>query len=191
MRFVCKRAYGDQLGEAVLDLVHDTFVRCYEHAHTFSLETGVEENAEDTAPTRRNVRAWLGTIAARLFYTWLKQSKTLQLIPIDKAQKATIGTGGVEAAEGSSEDAELHPLEARLEEALARLSDAEREVLRVTFTYYRPGQAYQRLPNDISKELGDALGVSPVTVRKIRQRALEKVRAFLHQYSDHANLKTP
>ena len=101
MRFVCNRAYGDQLGEAVLDLVHDTFVRCYEHAHTFSLETGVEENAEDTAPTRRNVRAWLGTIAARLFYTWLKQSKTLQLIPIEKAQIATIGTGGVEAAEGS------------------------------------------------------------------------------------------
>ena len=164
LRFVCRRAYESSLRAGLVDdLVHDTLVRAYERAATY--------DAQQAEPdvSRRRARAWLGGIAANLFRSAFRRT------PAFATLESVEDTPTPEPDASSAPS----PLEQALDDALATLSERERTVLRVTFLHTRPGENHRRLPNAVSSALADELGISPAGVRKIRQRALEKVEAAL------------
>jgi DNA-directed RNA polymerase sigma subunit (sigma70/sigma32) len=61
-------------------------------------------------------------------------------------------------------------------EALDSLSAKERDVLIVWAEYYRFGNKFQRLPDDISASLAEKWNTTPENVRQIRKRAIGKIR---------------
>ena len=63
--------------------------------------------------------------------------------------------------------------------ALDELDERERDVLRVSALYHRPGEMHQRLPNEVSQELARRWQTTNENVRAIRSRATKKVRQFL------------
>src|SRR5947208_1372874 len=70
----------------------------------------------------------------------------------------------------------------RLVEGLPRPpTTVEQEVLRVTYQYHVAGRDAQRLPNDVAEDLSRRLNTTSENLRKIRQRATDKLRAALAQ----------
>jgi RNA polymerase sigma factor (sigma-70 family) len=165
---VCYIAFGKTLKsrDRVADLVTDTFKRVYEHADSFK-PSGVK----DTDAMRKRVRAWLGTIARRLFLDRLpatdNQPAECQL-ELDHWQNI---------AQLDAPDDCDSPLIAAVKIAFQKvLTQREQEVLRVTLHWYDPNSDHQRLPNEVAAELAKHLGTTPENLRKIRERALAKLK---------------
>jgi len=60
-------------------------------------------------------------------------------------------------------------------------------VIRVSEANYVQGAKQQRLPNEVSKNLAAQLGTTTENVRKIRQRAKEKLVEFVANYKEQYN----
>jgi RNA polymerase sigma factor (sigma-70 family) len=167
---VCTRAYGQLLGgdAGVEDLVIETFHRAYRNARLFDAD-----GIEDPERLRRRARAWLGRIAQRLFQDLLRSRRRIEMVHL-----------GPEAWQQMPDKRRPVPrndeLIDKVTEALSRLSEKEQTVIRTTFQWYRPGADHQRLPHDVVTDLAETLQTTPENLRQIRKRALEKIRAFLH-----------
>lgn len=166
---VCMSAYASMLGgeAGVCDLVADTFKRAYDNARTFDAD-GIEEPDR----LRRRTRAWLGRIAQRLFQDALRERARLRTVHLNPEMWEQI------ASEPEREPADPRQI-ARVQDALAQLSEKEQTVVRVTFQWHQPGREHQRLPNDVAAELAAALQTTPENLRQIRRRAMKKIRAYL------------
>jgi RNA polymerase sigma factor (sigma-70 family) len=171
VNFICRRAIEGVLGcaEAVEDLVQDTFRRVYEHARTFTPGSDQDPDAK-----RRVVRAWLGRIARNLLQDRLRNRQA-------RAPEQTPGEGlwdilperrNKETEEPSATDSSALVREVLLND----LTEEEQEVLRVTLQWYDPGRTNQRLPNDVAEDLAQRLHTTSENLRKIRRRAMQKVR---------------
>lgn len=166
---VCLRAYGNLLGgpAGVGDLVADTFGRAYEHAERFDAGGIVEAER-----LRRRVRAWLGRIAHRLVQTVLRGRSRVRCVLLDQDQWQQVAERGEPAA---ADPERTEPVR----RAIESLSEREQVVIRVTFQWYQPDRAHQRLPNDVAAELAGFLQTTPENLRQIRHRALKKIEASL------------
>jgi RNA polymerase sigma factor (sigma-70 family) len=166
---VCLRAYGGVLcgDTGVADLVTETFRKAYRNAHLFDAG-GIEEAVR----LRHRVRAWLGRIAQRLFQDILRARRRLETVHLAPEMWQQIPDSQPRTAESGE-------LVERVQEALGELSEKEQLVIRVTFQWYRPGQAHQRLPNDVVADLAQTLATTPENLRQIRRRALRKIREYL------------
>jgi len=169
LQAVCERAYGGGLGGdlGVGDLVAETFRRAFDRAQQFSAR-----DVECPELLRRRVRAWLGRIAQRLFQDALRSRRRLEQIHVEPDVWDRIPAPAPLPVPSPGKLALVR-------QALQQLSDRERCVLRVTFQWYHPGQARQRLPDDVVADLAEALETTPENLRQIRRRALEKIRAFM------------
>jgi RNA polymerase sigma factor (sigma-70 family) len=164
---VCYKAFGKTLKtrDRVSDLVTDVFKRSYERAESFR-----PSGLKDPDAMRKRVRAWLGTIARRLFLDRLPpKDAPLAECQLDQhhwqdiAQPETAGDSGC-------------PVAAVVKAAMQKvLTEREREVLLVTLQWYDPSSDHQRLPNDVAAELAKRLGTTPENLRKMRERALAKI----------------
>jgi DNA-directed RNA polymerase sigma subunit (sigma70/sigma32) len=80
-----------------------------------------------------------------------------------------------------SEDYRIEtPQKKALDEALQTLSDKERDIL-LTYMMYQEGNKH--LPDEVIQVLCDRYETSSINLRKIKQRALEKVRSHIIQHS--------
>ena len=162
---VCVRAYGDLPGgqAAAADVVAETFRLAFEKAHKFD-PAGIE----DVEPLRWRVRAWLGWIARRLVQDQLRSRRRMPTgsLEADHLQQLP-GRDRPQRAPSAREEL--------VRQAVLSLSEREQVVIRVTFQWYRPEQAHQRLPNDIAADLARTLGTTPENLRQIRRRALKKI----------------
>jgi RNA polymerase sigma factor (sigma-70 family) len=166
---VCLRAYGPLLGgeAGAADLVADTFRRAYRFADRFEA-AGIA----DPIRLRRRVRAWLGRIAQRIAFSILRGRPTPAPRQLESDQWQQV-------AEAPPVPAEEPEQVERVRAALEALTEREQLVLRVTFQWYEPGRAHQRLPNAVAADLARTLRTTPQNLRQIRRRALQKVRAAL------------
>jgi RNA polymerase sigma-70 factor, ECF subfamily len=164
---VCYKAFGKTLKtrHRVSDLVTDVFKRVYEHAESFK-----PSGLKCREAMRKRVRAWLGTIARRMFLDRLPPKDAPPECQLDQDHWQNIAQP--EAGEESG-----GPLIAVVKAAMEKLTEREREVLRVTVHWYDPSSDYQRLPNEVAAELAKRLGTTPENLRKIRERALAKIEA--------------
>jgi RNA polymerase sigma factor (sigma-70 family) len=153
-------------------VVEDTLLRAFEKAGTFCEPGGLDADAK-----RRNVRGWLSEIALNLIRDLLRG------LPPDGPEKQLDDEGWAEqAAPEAGERLATPEVLTVLEEVLKTdLTEREQEVLRITYQYHVFGRKAQRLPNKVAEELAQRLGTTSENVRKIRQRALDKVRAGLER----------
>jgi RNA polymerase sigma factor (sigma-70 family) len=152
-------------GAEVEDLVQETFFRAFERAHTFT-----PGDCVDGDELSRRARGWLGRIAQHLLADWLDGRREIAASPF------------LETVPGRDEDAPRSSRSPRRElvrAALDELSERERDVLRVSALYHRPGEEHQRLPNAVAAELATRWGTSGENIRAIRSRAMKKLREML------------
>lgn len=166
---VCYKAFGKTLKtkDRITDLVTDVFKRVYEHADSFKLSGLTDRDA-----MRKRVRAWLGTIARRVFLDGLPPENA----PPAECQLEQDHWQNIAQPDGVDKpDSELIAV---VKNAMQKcLTEREQEVLRVTLHWYDPGSEHQRLPNDVAAELARRLGTTPENLRKIRERAIAKMEA--------------
>ncbi len=166
---VCYRAHAQQLGgrDAVLDLAHDVFARAFERAETYR-----PCGSSDTEDMRKNVRAWLGTIARNLVCDRFRKSRTALgslFVQNDYPQELSAET---RVAESLSDDERI------CRRALSTLSWKEQLVLRITM-YYDNEPGSRRLPSGVAMDLAEQIGTQPETIRQIRRRAFAKLEKAL------------
>jgi len=164
---ICRRTYRCLLGEAgVVDLVQGVFLRVYDRADTYD-----RNFASGQAASSQRVRAWMGMIAANIFRSSLRHQPPLKLADdLDKKEQAAMFQPSPDC------DGLPSPRLIAFCEALDTLSEKERDVLIVWAEYYRFGNKYQRLPDDISASLAGKWNTTSENVRQIRKRAIDKLR---------------
>jgi RNA polymerase sigma-70 factor, ECF subfamily len=164
---VCCKAFGKTLKtrDRVSDLVTDTFKRVYEHAESFK-----PSGLKDPDAMRKRVRAWLGTTARRIFLDSLPPKDTAPAeCQIERDHWQNIPQPGAPNTDYKS----VAAVKAAMQKVL---TDREHEVLRVTLHWYHPDCEHQRLPNEVAAELAKRLGTTPENLRKIRERAMAKIK---------------
>jgi RNA polymerase sigma factor (sigma-70 family) len=164
---VIKRAFGEELGQhGVEDMVNETFIRVFEKANTYK---ACGESCLDRQ--RKNVRAWMGAIAMNLCRDHFRHPDT-QLTLVDD-------WGDDEAARQRPREDSPTRLSDDMKcvhEAMNLLSENEQSVTRVTMAYWKADSESQRLPNDVAADLARSLDTSSENIRKIRERAMKKLR---------------
>ena len=174
---VCLRAYSELVGgeAGVCDLVADTFRLAFETAHLFD-----PARVQDPERLPQVARAWLGRIARRRVLTLLRGRWRLpeRFLDLRDWQQVAAPEPPQPAAGPPS------PAVAAVREALLALNKREQMVIRVTFQWYQPERAHQRLPSEAIAELADALQTTPENLRQIRRRALRKIAAHVRRHSD-------
>ena len=162
------------------DLVHETFLRVFEKANTFK-----GDGTTDSAQSRIQVRAWIGRIAHNLFQDMLRKHGCLRLLG-DRA--AAIQDDAKARPQSVGSDEPPSPAMQAILQAIDSLSAREQEIIRVTWQYYTPGQKQQRLPHDVVAQLARDCNTTPENMRKIRERAMRKIKAMLLS-SSHSHLE--
>lgn len=158
-----KRLFFNQQGfeRDLEDLIQDTFQRAYERATTFK-----DQGVSDPEELRKRARGWLGTIAQNLYRDRLRGENTISEFFYAAPEKEP--PSGLANLVGEA-----------LNEAL---DEREREVLRVTAEYLKPGENSQRMPNGVAKKLAADLNTTTANVRMIRKRAIPKVRRYVQEH---------
>ena len=147
------------------DLVHETFRRVFEKAHSYAAEPDLEAKRGEC-----RTRAWMGRIAQRLLLDALERNQEVSATPYVES----LGAPSDDDAPPSSS-----PLLRLVREGLASLSEREQDVLTITAMYQRAGEEHQRLPNEVAQQLATRWATNSDNVRAIRSRALKKLREFL------------
>lgn len=171
-----EESYGRQV--AVADLLQDTFIRASKKAAKYE-----PANSDSTEEQKRRTQAWLGKIGKNLFLDQLKENERFEPDEHIEATARRMPPGirdGIEAtARGLSpqlrDGREVSESVELVMDVLDELKWKERVVLRVTWCFYDPEKEHNRLPNDVSARLAEWVDVKPGSVRKIRQRAREKL----------------
>lgn len=167
---VILRSHGRSLGrEGVSDLTTETFIRVFERAQTYK-----PCDSADVDVQRQNVRAWVGAIANNLCLDHFRDPDT-RLVLVDEWAEDTEPTHRGEEEERIEFSDELR----LIHEAMATLTDREQEVLRVTMAYRKNDGSQERLPNDVAEDLARSFDTTGANIRKIRERAMKKVREFV------------
>lgn len=169
---VIDRAYGSELGkDGVMDMVTDTFLRVYERAHTYQ-----PCGEKDQGRQRRNALAWVSTIAINLCRDHFRAPDT-RILLVDEWSESTEPLARDEEYVDPILTGDLRCIH----EAMAKLSEREQTIVRVTMNYWKPGSEHQRLPNDVVEDLARTFDISSENLRKIRERAMKKIRASVDE----------
>jgi RNA polymerase sigma factor (sigma-70 family) len=168
---VCRR-FQRVLGNAgAEDLAQETLIRAYRKAHTFKpLANG------EPGEARVRIRAWLGQIANRLFLTTLRGAPAVDPIDeglSDKAEPPLVDQEGLSPSPIAAARLRL------MREALRTLTERERDVLLASFAWYEPGAGCHRMPTQELAALMERYQTTAVNIRKIRERALDKVQRYI------------
>jgi RNA polymerase sigma factor (sigma-70 family) len=156
------------------DLVADTFLRVYERAETFSAD-----GIADPKQLQLRVHAWMGAIANNVLRDMLRGSLKAPQKHLD-----TEAWADQPNRVPPEESADVTLVRRAMEEVL---DEREREVIRVTFLFYKPEAEQQRLSNADTAALAAALQTTSDNLRKIRRKALSKIRDYLITYRTDTN----
>jgi DNA-directed RNA polymerase specialized sigma24 family protein len=153
------------------DAVQLTFQRAYRRAGTFRLDDLAGCGGDDAA---RKVRAWLGGIATNVIADILRAQRTE--VPLYEDRHDAPPTP-LELLDPEGPPPAVEALAAELE----KLSEKEQEVIAADMEH-KTGMANEHLPPGIAQELASRWGSTTANVRKVRQRAHQKLRERLEQF---------
>lgn len=153
------------------DAVQLTFQRAYRGAGSFKLEdlAGCDENS-----AARRVRAWLGGIATNVIAD-IHRVQGMEA-PLYEDQQDAPPTP-LELLDPADPPPVVQALAAELEQ----LSEKEQEVVAADMEH-KSGIANEHLPPGVAQELADKWGTTTAYVRKVRQRAHQKLKERLMQF---------
>lgn len=176
---VCTKVFTGRVGEQrIEDIVQDALVRAFHKAGTLGNEAGL-----DGVSQRRLVRAWLGKICEHIVSDYFRRQPDVDFVDKEVLEAH-------EAAETHEDPAdEVDPVYAArlriIEEALDTLTDREREVIRTTMIWSKLGQKKGHMPRKVMTDLTTSLKISSDYVRKIRERAMTKVKAYVDSHAQN------
>ena len=153
------------------DVVQITFQRAYLGAGTFKREK-LADCDEDAAA--RKVRAWLGGIGARAIADILRAQG--MEVPLNE-ECQNVPPTPLQLLDPEDPPPLVQALAAELE----KLSEKEQEVIAADMEH-KFGTANEHLPPGVAQELADKWGTTAAYVRKVRQRAHQKLRERLTQF---------
>lgn len=163
--YLGSRYTGAALIDMAQDLATDTIARAFVRAETFDLKGG-----RSPVEIRRQVRAWLGVIAHHIVCDWLR----------GRNHAAGDDSLAELPEETSVEDEPANPeFRSCVADAFEQLSDKERLVLHAFLSFFDAGKGTARLSNEESAALAAELGMTPVSLRQTRHRALKRLRAII------------
>lgn len=150
------------------DAVQITFQRAYDGAGTFKLE---ELAGCDSERAARKVRAWLGGIATNVIAD-LRRAQGME-VPLYEDRPGAPPTP-LELLDPDDPRPVVQALAAELE----KLSEKEQDVIAADMEH-KTGMANEHLPPGVAQELAARWGTTTAYVRKVRQRAHQKLRERL------------
>jgi len=174
---IANRAYGSFLGEdGTTDLVVDTFRRAFEWAGRQAVSHEVAAQFTGNCPdaTRRRVVGWLGAIAERLFQDRFSDH-TKETANHDQFTEEWISCQ--DRVEEGTDPASV----VALREALANLSPADAEALRVSLPWYDPTTRAFMVPRGEATRLAALLGTTTEALRQRRHRAIKRLEQHLQE----------
>lgn len=152
-------------GEA---LAADTLIRAFANAGKYK-----DRSCGDKIRATRQVRAWLMIIAQNLVRDALKNSSVRILLKQqDEFPEADL-------VEDISPPKVTNGLVAAVRPAMAQLKEVDREILETCLVYDAFGDDAARLPSNVRKDLIARHGLTEVTFRQRKCRALNQVRDLL------------
>ncbi len=148
--------------EMAKDLVAEVMVKVYKRAETFKLVGSREPDQ-----MRRQVRAWIGTIARNTVRSLLSSGQYES------------GVGGIEGLDGSIEEDDdnlPNPVHECVRRLIDSLPDKERAVLLTYMQFLDPKTGTGRLSNEESKQLAAQLGMTTASLRQIKRRVMQRLK---------------
>lgn len=148
--------------EMAKDLSADVMLKVFNGAKTFNLK-----GSRELDQMRRQVRAWMGTIAYNTVCEWLS------------ARQHETGSVGFEDLDEQTTDngeAEANPVLDCVRRIIESLPDKERMVILAYMGFYDPKKGGGRLSNDEAKQLALALNLNTASLRQIKKRVLQRLR---------------
>lgn len=178
---VCARSARAMQGDIwIEDVFNDTFAQAYKKAHQFTLPADVT-----AAEAELRIRGWLGAIASNFIRGKLR--KFGREVNQDEPGWEQLAAATALTALRTGPELSVPSNERQLiDAALKTLTDREALVLHTTFQYHRIGEKFQRLPNKVATELATALATTPENLRKIRERAMNKIRQYVERHQSTA-----
>ncbi len=171
----CREAARELGGDTwVDDIFLDTMEAVYLHAAKFRVpEHGTPEETEAL------LKGWLGKITNNNLRRRLEGRRNE--VTVSEEQWTMLSPKRESPTDSDAKGGTPSWNQQAFAEAFASLSEREQTVLRVTFQYHRFGSEFQRLSNEVTKDLAAQLGTTPENLRAIRKRALDKLRARFPQ----------
>lgn len=148
--------------EMAKDLAAEVMMRVFSRAETFKLR-----GSRDSDQMRRQVRAWLGTIARNMVRSWLSSGQYES------------GVGGIEGLDESIEDdgdRPPNPMHDCVRQLIDSLPDKERTVLLTYMQFLDLKTGTGRLSNEESKQLAERLGLTTASLRQIKRRVMQRLK---------------
>jgi len=167
---VCYKTYRDRLcaDYSVMDLVVDTFARAKERGDTY--KSGGIKDPDDL---RRRTEGWLLVIARSVVADLYRGQCPAE------TQLPDEGWQCLAYAEGQADSPYIQLVRRAYAEVL---DERELEVILVTFHWYDPDRENQKLPDKVTAELAAYLGTTTDNLRKIRAKAIRKVKEYILQH---------
>jgi RNA polymerase sigma-70 factor (ECF subfamily) len=137
-----------------LDAVQDGFVKALTHLHSFQ--------------GRSSFKTWLLRVVSNAALDMGRQRGRRETVSLDAAEAGDQGSDHLLTEDGSARGLEQADLRGQLDQALAMLSEAQRQ----TFVLYADAELSYR-------EVADTLGISIGTVMSRLFYARQKLRAYL------------
>jgi RNA polymerase sigma factor (sigma-70 family) len=174
---VCMSDHGYLLGaDGVKDIVHDAFLKAFDHAATFNHREDCEMAIQE-----RKSRGWLSRIAENVVRDRFRGQPEVCFVEEEEIEylKASQDANVVESEVPESKRLIL------LKASFALLSDVEQTILRATMFWWQSGQQHQRMPNTAMLQLSEQTGKSAENIRQIRARAIGKLEKYISENFDN------
>lgn len=134
--------------------------------------------SEETTNLDTQIKKWLSKIAHNEFIDFLRKNKDEKFLAIperSKSEELEIEFDLGEDLKDPIENSQFGHLDP--EKVLSVLSDRQRYILMVYYSYYDEKNPNRHLPDNEIKRLCDMFDISSDYLRKIKSRALKKLRA--------------
>ncbi len=171
---VCRKACAgfDSQNELAEDIFQNAMIKGIKNIKS------VHENASgERTNLEGQIKKWLSIIARNEFIDYLRKNKDEKFLAIPERAKNNeieIEFDLGEPTQDPIENSQYGYLDP--EKILSVLSDRERYILITYFSYYDPQSPDKHLPDKEIKRLCIMYGISSDNLRKIKSRALKKLR---------------
>jgi len=157
----------DNRTQVAEDLTNDTFIKVWEKANRF--------NSNRCKDIDKGVKAWLGSIVKNTFLQYIERAKKY------KPESVALDNYDLFIEESTPKDLSIDTLPSlegkSLIRALSDLKDKERDIL-ITYYQFYDGERFT-VPIEIRKSLCKLYGIQDSTLRKTKDRAIEKLKKHI------------
>lgn len=171
---VCRKACQgfDSSNLLADDIFQNVFIKVRYKAYTFKLK-------DDSTNTNisKDIKAWLARIARNELINFLRKNPDeMELSNPYRIRTHELNENPIYAVTEEDKDAESLITKNSLDSLLQLLNERESYILMTYMQFYDPHNPNKHLPDDILKGVCLKFNIKPGNVRKIKERAIEKLR---------------